>query len=118
MADLDIFELANKKAKGKRPNFLDDPAIERVLSITLAVAGEVAVMRERLDTIERLMEKDQKVTRQAIDSFKPSMEEAQERAMWQQEYLSRILRIVQQELEALQSDEKSSEELAGELAKR
>lgn len=118
MANLDIFELANKKAKGKRPSFLDDPAIERVLSITLAVAGEVAVMRERLDTVERLLENDQKITREAIDSFKPSMEEAQERAMWQQEYLSRIFRIVQQELEALQSDEPSAEELGSELAER
>ena len=118
MADLDIFELANKKAKGKRPNFLDDPAIERVLSITLAVAGEVAVMRERLDTIERLMESNQKVTRQAVDNFKPTMEQAQERAMWQQEYLSRIFRIVQQELEALQSDATSSEALSSELAER
>jgi len=118
VADLDVFELANKKAKGKRPNFLNDPAIERVLSITLAVAGEVAVMRERLDTIERLMESDQKITRAAIDGFQPSMEEAQERAMWQQEYLSRIFRIVQQELEALQSDAPSSEELGSELAER
>ena len=118
MTELDIFALANKKAKGKRPNFLDDPAIERVLSITLAVAGELAVMRERLDTIERLMERDQKITRAAIDNFRPSMEEARERAGWQQEYLSRIFRIVQQELEALQSDEPSSEELSAELAKR
>ncbi len=116
MASLDIFELANRKAKGKRPNFLDDPAIERVLSITLAVAGELAVMRERLDTIERLMESGQQVTRQAIDSFQPTLEEARERAMWQQEYLSRILRIVQQELEALQSSDTSSEELSSELA--
>jgi hypothetical protein len=118
MTDLDIFQLANKKAKGKRPNFLDDPAVERVLSITLAVAGEVAVMRERLDTIERLMETDQKVTRAAIDNFQPSMEEARERAMWQQEYLSRIFRIVAQELEALHSDDPSSEELSAELAER
>ena len=118
MASLDIFELANKKAKGKRPSFLDDPAIERVLSITLAVAGELAVMRERLDTIERLMENGQQVTRDAIDSFEPTMAEAQERAMWQQEYLSRIFRIVQQELEALDNEDPSSEELSGELARK
>ena len=118
MSTLDIFALANKKAKGKRPNFLDDPAIERVLSITLAVAGELAVLRERLDTIERLLQSGEPVTREAIDHFEPSMEEARERAMWQQEYLSRIFRIVQQELEALESDETSSEELSSELAER
>ena len=46
------------------------------------------------------------------------MEQAAERAMWQQEYLARIFRIVQQELEALQGDETSSEDLSAELAER
>ena len=118
MTDLDIFALANKKARGKRPNFLDDPAIERVLSITLAVAGELAVMRERLDTIERLLENDQPVTRAAIDRFEPTPAQARERAMWHQEYLARILRIVHQELEALKGDDPRSEDLAAELAQR
>ena len=48
-----------KKAKGERPRYFEDPAIDKVLSITLALAGEVAVLRDRVDTIERLSEAGQ-----------------------------------------------------------
>ena len=117
MSTIDVFKLANARAKGKRPNFLDDPAIERVLSITLAVAGELAVTRERLDTVERLLAKDDLLSQAAIDAYEPSEQEAQQRAMWHQEYLARIFRIVQQELEALESSDPSSEEVGATLAK-
>jgi hypothetical protein len=115
MSAIDVFKLANSRAKGKRPNFLDDPAIERVLSITLAVAGELAVTRERLDTIERLLGQSNLLTQAAIDTYEPSAEEAQQRAMWHQEYLARIFRIVQQELEALESNDPSSEAVGATL---
>ena len=117
MSDIDVFKLANSRAKGKRPNFLDDPAIERVLSITLAVAGELAVTRERLDTVERLLQDSKVLSQKAIDEYQPTKEEARQRAMWQQEYLARIFRIVQQELEALESKDVSSEALGETLAK-
>jgi hypothetical protein len=45
-----------KKARGQRPEYFADPAIDKVLSITMALAGETAVMRDRMDTIERLLE--------------------------------------------------------------
>lgn len=117
MSTIDVFKLANSRAKGKRPNFLDDPAIERVLSITLAVAGELAVTRERLDTIERLLGKSNLLSQAAIDAYEPSEQEAQQRAMWHQEYLARIFRIVQQELEALESNDPSSESVGASLSK-
>ena len=118
ITELDVIKLANAKSKGKRPYFFDDPAVERVLSITMAVAGEVAVIRERMDTIERLMEAGQSVTKANIDAFVPSDDEAYERQKWHAEYIARILRIVQQELEALENEELNtdSEKLADDLA--
>src|SRR5947209_4411894 len=105
--ELDVLALANAKAKGKRPYFFDDPAVERVLSITMAVAGELAVTRERLDTVERLLETGVPVTKANIDAYRPDDNAARERQEWQAEYINRILRIVHQELEALQTDEVS-----------
>lgn len=114
MTNIDVNTLANAKAKGKRPYFFDDPAVERVLSITMAVATEVAVLRERMDTIERLMESGQPVTKAAIDAFKPDDNAARERQEWHAAYVARILRIVQQELQALENDalNVSSQDLA------
>ncbi len=99
--ELDYINLASAKAKGQRPYFFDDPAVERVLNITMAVAGELAVMRERLDTLERLLEHKGLLTRDEIDAYIPDDTAAEQRQRWHAEYIARILRIVQQEMEAL-----------------
>jgi hypothetical protein len=103
---LDWIPLTGAKPLGKRPYFLDDPAVERVLAVTMAVAQEVAVLRERLDTIERLLEKGNgNFSRADIDAYAPDPAAATERAEWSRMYIARVLRIVQQELEALNTPE-------------
>jgi len=117
-APIDPLKLAGAKPKGKRPFFLKDPDVERVLAVTMAIAQEVAVMRERMDTIERLLEEKGSVTQADIESYAPPKAAAEERGAWTQEYLARILRIYQQEIEGLEKpDEPSSEEIGHELAK-
>lgn len=119
MTELDVNALANAKAKGERPYFFDDPAVERVLSITMAVATELAVMRERMDTIERLLEAGTPVTKASIDAFRPDDEAARQRQQWHADYIARILRIVHQEIEAVKNPalNVSSEKLSDELAR-
>lgn len=90
-----------KKARGQRPEYFADPAIDKVLSITMALAGETAVMRDRLDTIERLLESGQPVTRSAIDSYVPDEAVRTERDAWREVFLENVLRIVHQEREEL-----------------
>jgi hypothetical protein len=113
----DPLALAGAKPKGKRPYFLECRDSERLMTIVMALAQEVAVMRERMDTVERLLAKDGVVTRDAIERFAPTREESAERGAWTQEFLARILRILQQEREALAADDLASEEVAEELAK-
>ena len=102
---VDWIALAGAKPKGKRPYFFDDPAVERVLAITMAVVQELAVTRERLDTIERLLEKSGALKRADIDAYVPAPAAATERAEWSRAYIARVLRIVQQEMEALAKPE-------------
>ena len=91
---------ASAKPAGKRPYFLN-PEVERVMAITMAVAQELAVARDRLDTLERLLESKGVFGRAEIETFQPTAQESADRGLWIQEYLSRILRIVQQEGEAV-----------------
>ena len=112
--------LSSSKAKGKRPYFLEDKAVERVLNITMAVASEVAVLRERLNTIEHLLNSKNILHTVETETFIPNSEQAEERQRWHASYIARVLRIVQQELEALQQDpenNRSMEEIAKELGK-
>ena len=46
-------------AKGRRPYFFDDPDIDKLLAMIMALVGEVSVMRERMDTHERLAQKNE-----------------------------------------------------------
>ena len=115
---LDPLKLAGAKPKGKRPYFLENTDAERIMAITMAVAQELAVMRERLDTVERLLE-SKGISQDDIETFVPTAEQADERGAWTQEYLARILRIYQQEIEALdQPSEPSSEDVAEELGQK
>jgi hypothetical protein len=117
MSTLDPLALAGARPKGKRPWFLESRDAERLMTIVMTLAQEVSVMRERMDTIERLLEKNGRLTRADIEAFAPTKAEANERGAWTQEFLARILRVLQQEKEALEADDASSEEIAEELAK-
>ena len=110
---------ASAKPAGHRPYFLS-PDIERVMAIAMAIAQELAVTRARLDTIERILENKSILYRKEIDAFEPTKDEAAERGLWTQEYLTRILRILQQEAEAIDAaaqGDLASEEVAVEVAK-
>lgn len=112
--------LSNNKAKGQRPYFFSDKSVERVLNITMAVAGELAVTRERLDTLEQLLITKEIITKDEIESFQPTPEHAKMRQRWHTEYVARILRIVQQELEAIQQpaeNDRNMEEILEELGR-
>ncbi|WP_448580386.1 hypothetical protein [Thermaurantiacus sp.] len=113
--DFDPVLLANRKAKGKRPAYFDDPAIDRLLSILMAVAGELAVTRERLDTLERLLEARGALDRAEIEAYCPDRKAGEERGALQREYVARIMRGLQQELEGLEEAEPAIEEVVEEL---
>jgi hypothetical protein len=99
--ELDPLTQANRRAKGKRPQFLDDPAVERVLSITLALAGELSVARERIDTLERLLVQRGVLGAGDIEAFAPDAAASAARDAWGREYIARILRIVDQDVQAM-----------------
>jgi hypothetical protein len=101
--------MAGDKSKGGRPYFFDDPAVERVLNITMAVATELAVARERIDTLERILEAKGILSRKEIEQFEPNDAQADERQLWHARYAARIMRIVQQEIQAIAEPEKNKD---------
>lgn len=92
------------KARGRRPDYFEDPAVDRLMSITLALAGEVAVLRDRVDSIERLAEAGEPITRATIDAYRPDPAAAADREAWRATFLDVVLRAVHQDGEALMAD--------------
>ena len=90
-----------KKAKGKKPVYFDDPQIDKLLAIVMALVGEVSVLRERLDTIERLMQTKGILSIEEIESYEADEQALQERDKWRAEYIARILRVIQEDVDSL-----------------
>lgn len=87
-----------RSARGPRPvAFPAEPGAERVLNMVLALATEVAVLRERLDTVERLAADRGLVLPADIEAYEPSLEVREERAAWRRDYLERVLRVLTDE---------------------
>lgn len=112
--NLDWIERSALKAKGKRPQYLD-PEDERILSILMALAGEVSVMRERMDTIERLLDAKGMISREDIESYSPDLETGRERNLITREYIARIMRAVHQDMQALSELEPPIEDVVKEM---
>jgi hypothetical protein len=112
---LDWMLRANAKPKGKRPQYFDDPGLDRTLSILMALVGEVSVLRERLDTVERLLDAKGTISRADIERYEPDAEAGFERGARTREFIARVMRGVQQELEALRDAEPPVEEVSREL---
>jgi polyhydroxyalkanoate synthesis regulator phasin len=112
---IDWISRSGKKAKGKRPHYFAAPESDRMLSILMAVVGELSVTRERLDTLERLLEKNGSISREAIEQFVPDRDEAYERGLMTREYIARVMRAVQQDMESMDVPEPSLEDVSKQI---
>jgi len=114
-SELDWIGLSGKRAKGKRPEYFDDPAIDRILSIVMALVAEVSVLKQRQDTVERLLDAQGTISRADIEAYAPDKEAAYERGVETKAYIARVMRGVQQAMEAMAVDEKPVEQVSREL---
>ena len=99
-----------RKAKGQRPKFFDDPDTDKLVSMLMGLAGEVSVMRDRMDTIERLRGEKALLTQSDIDNFEPSEDVLMQRAETRELFLGEITRVITSELEDFDSDSGESYE--------
>ena len=51
--------------------FLGDPVRDRMMKVVLALSQELYVLRDRMGTIERLLDEKKVITRSDIDDYMP-----------------------------------------------
>ena len=81
-----------RRPKGHQPHFFDDPAIDQLHAAVLALASELSVAFERIDTLERLLERQQPFARTDIETFTPDAAAQAERAARRADIAERVLR--------------------------
>lgn len=99
--DVDWIARAGTRPKGRRPAYFDDPAVDRLLSLAMALTAEVSALRERLDTVERLLEANGGLRRVDIESYMPERAAGEERGEATRAFVARVMRGFQQDMEAI-----------------
>lgn len=82
-----------RASKGKRSQFYQDPAIDQMMAGFIGMMAEMAALRERLDTVERLLEDKAGIARQDIEDYLPGPAVEAERSAWNQGFIRRVMRL-------------------------
>lgn len=87
-----------RTAKGKRPRYFADPATDKLLNMVVNLMAELSVTRDRLDTVERLLDDRGIVPVAAVETYRPEGAIEAERDKKRAEMIQRVLRPVEREL--------------------
>lgn len=95
--DADPIQPVPVSTTGRRsdlPQFTDEPMLDRLYGVTVALITELAVTRTRLDTLERVLARREVLDPEDVESFQPDRSATEARSALQQEYLQRVLRAL------------------------
>jgi hypothetical protein len=93
--------------KGKRPAFHEQSAIDRLIAMNLALVSEVSVLRDRLDTFERLALSHGWLSEGAIDAYQAPLDVIKAREATREGLVERVFHIMREEIEGLEREETS-----------
>jgi hypothetical protein len=95
MAIDDIVRLATPR----RPVPDEDPEVARLSAMVLALLGELAITRERLDTVERLLDAANVLRQSDIEAFEPQGSAVVEREQLRKRQIGKVMRPFRLDLE-------------------
>lgn len=87
-----------------RPKFFADPVNDQLLAMITALLGEVCVLRERLDTVERLAVQRNLWGPGDVESFEPDPAAEQARDELRKGALARVFSVLNEEIARLRHD--------------
>jgi hypothetical protein len=89
-----------RKAAGPdRPTYLEAGDVDRVMAVLLALVSEVAAIRERLDTHERVAAAGQAPAPDVVEAYAADPQTEAAREAWRDAYIRRIFRVFTEDLE-------------------
>ena len=71
--------------------FFPDPNVDRVLGVVMELAAEVYVLRDRLTTVERVLERGGSLDGVELESYQPTPDERAQRLAERNALIARIL---------------------------
>ena len=93
-----------RAAKGKRPSYFKDPAVDKLHMMLMVVVEELSVARDRIDTLERLIEQHGLFDQEQVETYFPDTAADAERSARRIAYIKRIMKGVTDELQQLERE--------------
>ena len=88
-----------RSIKGRRPQFFQDPAIDQLHGMVMAMATEMAVLYERIDTMERVGAGRGISLREELARYRPDAAAQTEREAWRRRFLARLFYLYREDLD-------------------
>lgn len=83
-------------AKGSQPTFFRDPSVDALYAMVVVLMEEVSVLRDRLDTHERLADQGVAATGPAVEDYATDASVDQARDAAREQFIARMMRPVEQ----------------------
>ena len=81
---------------GRRHGIFDDPAMDQMMTFIVELATEVSVLRERLNTVELLLDDNDTISRDDIEAYRPGEATESQRTADRTGLVERIFRMHRQ----------------------
>ncbi len=79
-----------RHARGKRPEFYDTPGLDQAMSMIMVLANEMSVLRDRLDSAERVAQASGLDLAAGIETLELDQAALEEREERRQDFLRRL----------------------------
>lgn len=86
-----------KDAKGKRPQFYEQPGVDQLMSMVMVLAGEVCMLRDRMDAQERVARAQGIDLAAGIEALELDEAALQAREAYRQDFLDRLFYLARKE---------------------
>ncbi len=103
-----------RNARGKRPQFYATPGLDEAMSMIMVLANELSVVRDRLDTVEKVAAAKGLVLDAEIEAFAPDQATLEARELRRQDFLARLFYLARKQAAELQTGD-SAERYAATL---
>jgi hypothetical protein len=101
MTDTSRGERPRKASGPDRQTYFDGTDVDRVMAVLLALVAEVASIRERLDTHERLAGVGAAASVEAVEAYRADDTTEDQREAWRDAYIRRLFRVITEDVETL-----------------
>ena len=88
-----------RTAKGRRPQYFEDPAVDHLHNMILSLVEELSVTRDRADALERLLEQSGVLNSIQLDQYQTDEVAAIERQERRERYIARVLKTFSDQAE-------------------